>query len=399
MVKLFKKGLKFEFKFKIKNPLVLSFGVIGVSLFIVSVLFLSNTYFFQSLLVISLLLGGLPFVITQYVTYRRAKEIEVNLPDFLRDVAESNRSGMPLVRAIETASKGSYGALSVEMKLISSQISWGVPFEDTMEKFAARIKSKLVRQAVTIIVESHRSGGNIADILETVSTDIKTLKRIEIERKSKLKIYLISIYMIFLLFLGIIITLTITFVPATPDLNKAAGLLGGTPSSLSEDDFKNFFFHLSLIQAFFAGLIGGQMGEGNVLSGVKHAFALIIITIVSFQIFLAPPLFSDRLASVIVKIPLGSVNVESSPSQFTIFQSVTSSDIATKVIDIAQGKKISGFEDLKADKIVFSATECAPCLRGDIVVDTYSVVVNKPTKIIYNVVALGGAYRVIIGGT
>ncbi|GEM_PF-403511 len=375
------------------------FGFLGALMFLGSLVFFSAAYFLQTLLVISVLVGVMPIIVFQYLNFKRIKLIETYLPDFLRDVAESNRSGMPLVRAMESASHGAYGPLADEMNIVSAQISWGVPFEETLMKFAERIKSKLVNQAVTIIVQSHRSGGNIADILETVSTDIKTLKRIESERKSKLKIYLISIYMIFFLFLGIIVTLTVTFVPSTPELNKAAGLLGGTPSPLSEDDFKNFFFHLSLIQAFFAGLIGGQMGEGNVLSGVKHSIALLVVTIAVFQLFLAPPSFINKLAETITRIPVGSQNVESSAAAFTIYDSVTSSDLVTKIQAIATQKHLQGYDSLVPEQISFLTSACAPCLSGDIQVANFSVVVKKPAKITYNVISLATkGYKVIIGG-
>jgi flagellar protein FlaJ len=377
---------------------VIVFGFLGALLFLGSLVFFGNAYFLQTLLVLSVLVGVLPLVILQYMNFKRAKQIELFLPDFLRDVAESNRSGMPLVRAIESASHGAYGPLTEEMTMVSAQISWGVPFEETLEKFAERIKSRLVKQAITIIVQSHRSGGNIADILETVSTDVKTLKRIEGERKSKLKIYLISIYMIFFLFLGIIVTLTITFIPATPELNKAAGLLGGTPSPLSEDDFKNYFFHLSLIQAFFAGLIGGQMGEGNVLSGVKHSVALLVVTIAVFQLFLAPPPFGQRLAETITKIPPGSQNVESSTTAFTIYDSVTSADVLERVKQIALEKRLQGYDELDSETISFSYSDCVPCTSGDLEVTDFAIIVRSPSKITYNVISIHDSYKVIIGG-
>lgn len=371
----------------------IGFLMVGITL-----IFLQGSVFYQTILIISILIAGVPFLISQYLTYKRAKEIEENLPDFLRDVAESNRSGMPLARAIETATRGSYGALSQEMSIVSSQISWGVPFEETLMKFARRIKSKLVNQAITIVVESHRSGGNIADVLETVSTDIKTLKRIESERRSKLKIYLISIYFIFLLFLGIIVTLTTTFVPATPELNKAAGILGGVGSPLSEEDYKNFFFHLCLIEAFFAGLIGGQMGEGRIIAGFKHSVVLILLTVVVFQVFLPVEPFSSKAANTILKIlPTGS-SVESSPTVFTIYESTTTTDIAKLVVERARERGIFGYEEFEAGDIAFSIADCEPCLRGDITVTPHSIIVHRSTKISYHIIGQYGKYTIVIGG-
>ncbi len=381
------------------DKLITAFAGVGLFLLILTFLFLQRTMFFQTMLIVSLIIIALPFIIFQYLEYKKAKEIEMYLPDFLRDVAESNRSGMPLARAIETATQGAYGALSKEMKRVSAQISWGIPLEEALRRFAERTKSKLVRQAILIIIESHKSGGEIADVLETVSTDIKTLKRIESERKSKLKVYLVSTYFIFFLFLGIIVALTSTFVPATPQLNEAASILGGNPSNLSEEDFRTFFFHLSLIQAFFAGIIGGQMGEGSPISGVKHSIILIVLTVVVFQFFIAPPTLSDRLADSIMHLSPTSSGVKTTPNAFTVFNSLTTQELVEVVKTKAGKRGLDTFTYMTPDDIEFQALACRPCERGEIVVSKQSIVVNKPTKIQYMVVGLGnGKYRVIIRG-
>jgi uncharacterized membrane protein (DUF485 family) len=274
-----------------------------------------------------------------------------------------------------------------------------VPFEETLRRFAERVKSKLVRQAILIIIESHKSGGEIAEILETVSTDIKTLKRIEMERKSKLRVYLVSMYFIFLLFLGIIAALLTTFVPATPQLNEAAGLLGGTPSNMSEEDFKQFFFHLCLIQAFFAGLIGGQMGEGSVISGIKHSIVLIVVTLVVFQLFLASPKLIDKVSDSIIRIPPTTVSAQSVRTAFTIFESTSSNEVVEMVKKKAKDKKLVGYDNMLPTDLTFVASSCIPCERGDVVVSENAVIVNKPSKVTYSVIGMSKAkYRVIIGG-
>ncbi|MFH0986987.1 MAG: type II secretion system F family protein [Candidatus Micrarchaeota archaeon] len=366
-------------------------GVIG---FAVTLIFLRETLFFQTAAVIFIMIATLPFVIVQYMQFKKAREVEEYLPDFLRDTAESIKAGMPIPKAIEAASYGHYGALSKTMKVTAAQISWGVPLEDALLDFARKIKSKMVRQTVLIIIESHTSGGEIADILETVSTDIKQLQMIETQRKSKIRVYLISIYFIFFLFLGIIIALTVTFIPATPDLSAAAGVLGGSATNMGEEDFKNFFFNLCMIEAFFAGIIGGQMGEGNIIAGFKHSVILVVITMIVFQFFITTPNFQTKIAETILKG--GSVETGGVKVIYTLRGGTTSLEVADTLKEIAESRKKAGFEDMLPGQIKFFAQDCTPCSAGDLVVTEDSVVVKRPTRIAYSVSRSEINYRVLI---
>jgi len=392
--------MKRKIRLNQKDEILIAISLTGFILLLISLFFLKETRFFQTTAIISIIIIGLPFIINQYLAFKKAKEIEEYLPDFLRDVAESIRAGMPLSKAIENASHGTYGALTQEMKITSAQISWGVDFEDTLKKFAERVKSRLVRQAVLIIIESHKSGGDIADILETVSTDIKTLKSIEQERKSKLKVYLVSMYFIFFLFLGIIVALTQAFIPATPQLNQAAGLLGGHPSKLSEADFKTYFFHLTLIQAFFAGLIGGQMGEGSAISGIKHSIFLILTTVIVFQVFLPPITLEQKIADIITRTPLTATKIESAENAFTIYKTTTTNDVIKEIHKKAlSSERLKKYENITASQIQFGEKDnCKPCERGDIVISKNSIVVNNPVKITYAIFISNKKYSVKIGG-
>ena len=381
----------------IPKNLVYAVSGIGIVMILATVALLMNSVYFQTLFVVSLLVTFTPLIVLNYVEYKRVKLIELFLSDFLRDVAESNRSGMPLERSIESAAEGSYGPLTEEMRTVSSQISWGVPFEDAMLKFSKRTKSKLVQQTMLIIVESYRSGGDIADILETVSSDIRTLKDIESKRRSDLQIYVISTYFIFFLFLAIILVLSKSFVPATPQLNNVAQIVGGTVSKVSEEDFKTFFFHLSLIEAFFAGLVSGQMGEGSITAGFKHSFILIVVTLLSFQIFLAPEPFASRLASDIARLPPTTMSASSAEMPYTLFSDTTSQEVATLVKEAVKDKP--GWEEFSEKSITFTYSDCKPCDSGDLVVQNNFIIVKKPTKVMYRLSVNQGQYSIGIRGT
>lgn len=371
----------------------------GAALLALSFLLFSSAGFFQTLVVLGLMATFFPPVFSSYMGYRRVKMIEEHFPDFLRDLSESKRSGMTLPKAIDAATRAHYGPLSQEVKLLAAQISWGLSFERALVKFSGRIRSKLVKQAVMIITEAQRSGGDIADILDTVATDIRTLKDIESERKSKLKVYLISIYFIFFLFLGILVVLAKTFIPATPQLSALSEIMGTQASKLSEDDYKTFFFHISLMQALLAGLVGGQMGEGSVISGFKHSLVMIIITLIVFQVFLGPEPLSVRLADVISKIPPSAQGMNSPKIVATVYEDTTSADIVFLLQQAARERYGAGFEKLTPGNIRFVQGDCQPCNEGRIRVSENAVIVNRPSRITYQVMNTGESrYTVLIGG-
>ena len=381
---------------KLMKNVVYTASGIGVIMMITTLVLLLNSIYFQTVFVVSLLVTFTPLILVNYLEYKRTKLIELFLSDFLRDVAESNRSGMTLEKSIESAAEGNYGPLTEEMKIVSSQISWGIPFEDALLKFSKRIKSKLVQQTILIVVETYKSGGDISDILETVSEDIRALKEIETKRRSDLQVYVISTYFIFFLFLAIILVLSKSFIPATPQLNNVAQLVGGTVSNVSEDDFKTFFFHLSLIEAFFAGLVSGQMGEGSITAGFKHSLILIVVTLVSFQIFLAPEPFASRVALDVSRLPPQTISASSAEMPFTMYSDTTTQDVATRVKELTKDKPDWG--DFSKGSILFTYSECKPCDSGDIVVQNDIILVKKPTKILYSVLVREGVYTINIRG-
>jgi len=56
--------------------------------------------------------------------------------------------------------------------------------------------------------------------------------------------------------------------------------------STSIATFERLLFHACLIQALFTGLIAGEMGEGSLRAGVKHAAIMVFIAFVIFTVFL-----------------------------------------------------------------------------------------------------------------
>lgn len=271
-----------------KDPIFSLVIAIPIALIFLSIAGLRTglTPAFDHVVYFTVLITIIPPGLLQIVRTRKIKKIEEYFPNFLRDIAEMNRSGMTLTRAVNTVSKGEYGDLSEEISLIDASLSWGISFEESLERFANRVHTSLIFRSVALINQASRAGGNVPDVLEVAARDAYTIKLMERERFSSMIVYVVIAYMSFFVFLFVIAILSYTFIPVMADAaNTAAGAGGNTASYIRRFDpgvFERLFFHAGLIQGFVSGLVAGQMGEGNVVAGLKHS---LILSLVAWIIF------------------------------------------------------------------------------------------------------------------
>ena len=103
--------------------------------------------------------------------------------------------------------------------------------------------------------------------------------------------YVIIIYLAFLIFIGIGVALQTILIPAIPSAQKLGGLTqgpGGLGVSLPIDpvqgagkaDYTLLLYHAAVVQAVCSGFVAGQMGEGHVAAGAKHAAVMLVIAYV-----------------------------------------------------------------------------------------------------------------------
>jgi archaeal flagellar protein FlaJ len=238
-------------------------------------------------------IGAAPYLFYQYYDFVKTKAIEDRFPDFLRSLAEAQRSGITLVEAIHQARDIDYGALTPEIHKMSAQLSWGVPFPKVMKMFEDRMsRSDFIKRTVTVVMEAFDSGGDIAEAMASVASNAVTIKDLEAERQSKLAQQVVVMYVIFFIFLGMVIVLQKILAPLfTMNLSSGGlGLLGGGGGGIGQQFgpayYRKMFFSMVIIQGTFNGLLAGQLGEGKVVAGVKHAAVMLIAGVAIFMVAL-----------------------------------------------------------------------------------------------------------------
>ena len=113
----------------------------------------------------------------------RSKRFEAGLPDALMLVASSLRSGFALDQAIVAAADQSDNEVATELKRAVQEIRIGAALEDALERAAIRINSADFLWVVTALRIQRRSGGNLAELLITVSKTVR--QRADLAREVK----------------------------------------------------------------------------------------------------------------------------------------------------------------------------------------------------------------------
>jgi flagellar protein FlaJ len=270
-------------KSKKTQTITLSCILVGWFLFIYNYLYFRDIPKLYSLLnIVSIFFFVVPPFLVRYYEYRKEKEMESRFPDFLGDVAEAIYSGMTLPQAIKHVMKNDYGRLSKYVRQIGVQVDWGIPFEKVFKNFAEKTGSKLIKRAVSTIIETHRSGGKIADTLVAVTKSMIEIDKLQKERTSHVHSQILTGYIVYFIFLGIMIALLRFLLPGM--IVPEGGSLAAKGSEMAKI-YKDMFQWLVLIEGIFSGLSIGKMSEGSIIAGVKHSIILCSVGYTVFVLF------------------------------------------------------------------------------------------------------------------
>jgi flagellar protein FlaJ len=236
---------------------------------------LSDDFFFFSILV-----AITPLAILDYIDYKWRKGIDEHLPDLFRSIVQAQETGMTLTQALEESSKRNYGPLTDEMKKMTAQMSWGLSFEEALQAFAKRINTVLVQRMVPLVIEASRSGGHVEKVFDPMGKFVQTTLMLEKERRTQTRPYIAIIYVAFFVFLFTIILLFKSFFVSVEGL-PMLGTAVMTPEAM-----QRIFFHMTIAQSLFGGLVAGKMGEGAISAGLKHSLLLMFLGYIALKVFL-----------------------------------------------------------------------------------------------------------------
>ena len=237
-------------------------------------------------------------LVREYHT-RRLNRIEAAVPELLERLASLNEAGMSVVEGIERVRGSDLGVLTPEVKRIWRDTTYGSNVGDAFVRFGRRVRTTAVTRVVTLLTNAMRASGDMGPVLRVAAEQARAEVKLRRQRRQQMMTYLVVIYVSFLVFLIIVAAVNEVLVPSLPDAvpgpsgDEVSRLPGGANQfeqlgSVDKAAYTLVFFHGAMIQAACAGFIAGQLGEGSLRDGAKHAAIMVSVAYVIFILLSAP---------------------------------------------------------------------------------------------------------------
>jgi flagellar protein FlaJ len=232
---------------------------------------------------------------------QRIALVEDILPDFLSIMASNIRSGMTYDRALLLSSRKEFGPLSREIDRAAKEALAGKPLPTALMGMAERIRSETLSKTVRLIVEGIKSGGNLADLLESTAFDIRRFAAIRKEVSATVLTY--QLFMLAAAAIGapLLYAVTTLLVQTTSQLRTKVGLSADVSANLP------FFSNTSLISpetiflysivalaitGFFGALASGVVSKGKESEGYPY---VPVVMVAAYCIFFVARIFMSTV--------------------------------------------------------------------------------------------------------
>lgn len=204
---------------------------------------------------------------------KRSGEIESSIPDFLRQLSSMLRVGLSLENALVDMSNHGNGPLYDELRRVVVEIRMGKSLDESFNNMAMRLNSKDLERSFKIILNAHKSGGSLSDIILDVSDDLRAMLVLKRERKASV--------MMSAMFLIIASSFAAPFALGMVGVYSSFMIELGKGGSICEVAPLAAEIYL-ILHSILAGFLMALIMYGDIRKGLKYS---IPITVAAFSVF------------------------------------------------------------------------------------------------------------------
>jgi tight adherence protein B len=126
----------------------------------------------------------LPRIFVQRQQTKRLNDFNAQLPDMLNLMVNGLRAGYSTMQALEAVSKELPPPINTEFRRVVQEMQLGIPMERALDNLVSRIPSDDLDLVITAVNVQREVGGNLAEVLGTISHTIRERIRIKGEIKT-----------------------------------------------------------------------------------------------------------------------------------------------------------------------------------------------------------------------
>jgi len=228
-----------------------------------------------------------PSAIVEVNNSRWLKQVDKNVPRLLMDITESIRSGMPMVRALEVATKRDFGPISRNLETALVNFNFTSDFDGSLKWFGESLVRPSGKRTATILIEAYKSGGRMLDVLDTSINMFTHLDEYRQEKESTINPYILLVYASTLIFLFIGWVLISQFLGPIAKMSiNTPGIPNIVGNMLSINFYKSIVFWAAVVEGIIGGLVAGKITNSRLLSGLYHSVLLLLTTYGFYVVFL-----------------------------------------------------------------------------------------------------------------
>jgi len=220
-------------------------------------------------LAISLIALSLPMFVSESHFSENEKGVLDGVTNFLRDLVENRKTGLSPEKSIQSLADRDYGKFSKFLKLMSAEISWGIPLKQIFDDFRTRVKNWICLVNLYLLIDTIEVGGGTEESLEILAEFAEETRELEIERRSQLAPLFLVPYM----GAGILTITTLMLLQLFTNMS----IIGGT--MIATKELTKMLVTPLILHSFILGIVTGKIVSGRVSAGFKHAIVLIIVSI------------------------------------------------------------------------------------------------------------------------
>lgn len=229
----------------------------------------------------------------EYQIEDRAKRVEAVLPDFLLLVASNLRSGMTPFNATKNSCREEFGPLAEEMKVITTRSMGVESFRESLKMLSEKVDSRILKETVSFLSESIRSGGKLANLLEASAEDVSQTQELKKELISGTKMYVMFVLFVIVVATPLLMSISVQFLEMITSIQIGQVSSGGSLNlgflsselSITAEFMQNIAMVLLFGNALLSSLFIGVLTERKAKLGIKYAPIIFIASTILFIAF------------------------------------------------------------------------------------------------------------------